>query len=499
MEPSKVTAANRREREAAELGQRTTVASIARVKLDALFGLYAYDIPPNEGSALGRTPILYGENGLGKTTVLKILFHLLSPAGNRNHRSALGKIKFRKAEVFLSNGVTVSANRSGEKLLGGVRVEVARVTDSNRELLGGWDWFPENDPDGEASRRFFASIDTSVVRELKVRSSKERSKALESALVAYWGKESNPREGEEAFYRALRENVPRLYFLTADRTLISDEVDPDLATGPMTDSRRAMRPEVMVAEGRQRALNLAISTASRRLSQIAVRATRQGSESMHNIYQDLIRRLASRSSSAKTSQPPTAIADLTETLLALSARYDLYAKYGIAPRLEGPALVELLGSIRPRDRSIAVHVLRPYVESLSKQANSFAQAYGVIDTFVGTVNEFLYDKTLSFAVGDGILVRNRLGDLLEPRDLSSGEQQLLLLFCHITTAQDSGGIFIIDEPEISLNVKWQRKLVDSLLKLDPAGNLQFVLASHSLELLTKHRDSVVSLHEVANG
>src|SRR5687768_3434788 len=70
---------------------------IERVQLDGLFGLYTYAIPP-DGGALQRTPILYGENGLGKTNILRILFHVLSPAGNRGHRTALGKIKFRRAE-----------------------------------------------------------------------------------------------------------------------------------------------------------------------------------------------------------------------------------------------------------------------------------------------------------------------------------------------------------------------------------------------------------------
>jgi predicted ATP-binding protein involved in virulence len=52
---------------------------------------------------------------------------------------------------------------------------------------------------------------------------------------------------------------------------------------------------------------------------------------------------------------------------------------------------------------------------------------------------------------------------------------------------------MIDEPEISLNIKWQRQLIQSLLDVTKGSNIQFIFASHSMELLTPHRDRVVRL------
>ena len=57
----------------------------------------------------------------------------------------------------------------------------------------------------------------------------------------------------------------------------------------------------------------------------------------------------------------------------------------------------------------------------------------------------------------------------------------------------AASIFIIDEPEISLNVKWQRKLGDTLLKFAKGRNVQFILASHSIELLSGHGKNVFKL------
>lgn len=460
--------------------ERSVSATVVRVRLTKLFGLYSYDIP-DPSQKLGRTPILYGENGLGKTNILKILFHVLSAASNRGHRNALAKIRFREVEVYLSNGVKVVAHRKEDKLLGAMRLEVCREIAGKSTLLGAWDWYPEDDPNREASHKWLANVDPEEMRKISEikGSNKVRSRAIQSLLFNVIEKESNPLESEEAFLSALKANVPAMYFLTADRILMSDDVTKEGFRFSGTDApARGMSAEAMVTKGRERALNEAIVMTSRALSQLGVNATRQGSKSMHSIYEDLIARLASRQN---TDHPAAqeSIAVLKDRLLELSTRYALFEKYGLAPQLRGRQLVTLLEGIQPYNWAAATEVLTPYVESLTKQAASLTGAYKVIDTLVSTVNEFLYDKSLTFSLGEGMVVRNKLGEVLDPSDLSSGEQQLLLLFCHIAMAHDSGGIFIIDEPEISLNIKWQRRLVDALIQLDPSENLQFLLASHS--------------------
>lgn len=471
--------------------------TISRVHINGLFGLYTYDLPGSDLS-FDRLTILYGENGLGKTNILRTLFHLLSPAGDRGHRTALAKTKFRRAEVTLSNHVLVSATRTGDLIAGSMRLEVAKQVGNKRELLGAWDWFPKGDPARDVAQRWLLHADPAAVRIINTKGSQEKKqRAIQTVLYDYLERGSNPLESEEAFLRALRENVPPVYFLTADRVLSADQVARDSTPMPQIEPG-GLRPEALLTMGRERALNDAILLASRMFSRLSVRAARAGSTSMHSIYQGLIRRLASRAT-GRASRAPQTIADLTQRLNKLSTTYDLFSAYGLAPKIQAGPLIEGLANVRPTERSVAAEVLRPYVESLTEQAKNLSSAYTVIDTFIGTVNDFLYDKRAEFSVGEGISVKNRLGDSLEPKDLSSGEQQLFLLFCQITLAHDSGGIFIVDEPEISLNVKWQRRLLDSLMRLDPSANLQFILASHSMEILAKHRECVVPLREAVDG
>ncbi|MFQ3386998.1 ATP-binding protein, partial [Escherichia coli] len=105
---------------------------------------------------------------------------------------------------------------------------------------------------------------------------------------------------------------------------------------------------------------------------------------------------------------------------------------------------------------------------------------------------------VKFQLSQGFLIVNKFGDELTPAQLSSGEQQLLLLFCYVLVARDTPSIFMIDEPEISLNIKWQRIIINSLLDITNEANIQFIFASHSLEIISQHRNRVAKL-ENENG
>ena len=138
-------------------------------------------------------------------------------------------------------------------------------------------------------------------------------------------------------------------------------------------------------------------------------------------------------------------------------------------------------------------MLEPYVNSLEPRIEALLPLYQTVDKFVKIINRLLRDKSVIFRMSGGFSIVNRIGVELKPSQLSSGEQQLLLLFCYVLNGSDTSSVFIIDEPEISLNVKWQRIFVQSLLEITEGSQVQFLFASHSFELLSQHSDRVVVL------
>lgn len=62
-------------------------------------------------------------------------------------------------------------------------------------------------------------------------------------------------------------------------------------------------------------------------------------------------------------------------------------------------------------------------------------------------------------------------------ELSSGESQLLITLCMLVLKGRDKDIILIDEPELSFNIKWQRKFIQLVSDLVP--NSQVIVASHS--------------------
>jgi energy-coupling factor transporter ATP-binding protein EcfA2 len=118
----------------------------------------------------------------------------------------------------------------------------------------------------------------------------------------------------------------------------------------------------------------------------------------------------------------------------------------------------------------------------------------LLTLFVEQMNNFFRDKKISLHVQDGLKITATDNEQeLSPKMLSSGEKQLLLLFCSILITGDKATIFMIDDPEISLNIKWQRQLIRTLLKFTEKSPVQFIFATHSIELLAQYRNNVIKL------
>jgi len=67
------------------------------------------------------------------------------------------------------------------------------------------------------------------------------------------------------------------------------------------------------------------------------------------------------------------------------------------------------------------------------------------------------------------------GELLFPYKLSSGEKQMLVIL--LTVQDNSHCVLFMDEPEASLHIEWQQKLISMIRELNP--NVQIILTTHS--------------------
>ena len=71
----------------------------------------------------------------------------------------------------------------------------------------------------------------------------------------------------------------------------------------------------------------------------------------------------------------------------------------------------------------------------------------------------------------------QIGEMLMPYQLSSGEKQMLIILLTVLVEDDQPYVLFMDEPEVSLHIEWQKRLIDLILELNP--NVQIILTTHS--------------------
>ncbi len=458
---------------------------ISAIRVTKLFGLYTYRLPVEE--AFSNASILYGDNGVGKSTILRLAFHLLSAAGNRGHRTALYQTSFEKFEVDLASGVTVSASRNAQEPKDVLSLSISK----DGTLLAVWNYRPRTEASFEASDfgQFEVQLD-----------SDGQSHIVQSRqLRRMQSKEQSVPSGEKAFLSMLEKHMPTIFILNAERRLDSDTVaDPS----DEVELRRVMhygepkRINDLVVRAREIALSQAMNTAGRWIARKAVQAANQGSMNVHSVYVNVLRHLIAPSRNRQQLSSAHNIEDLVQRLTAMEQRTAQYAKYELETPLSTNELRTALQVRNVGKQKIVASLLKPYIESSEGRLRALESIYRIADQFVTTVNGFLSDKAISYTLSHGFSIQNKLEKTLESSQLSSGEQQLLLLFCYVLAGRDQPSVFMIDEPEISLNIKWQRQLIQSLLDTTQDANIQFLFASHSMELLAQHRHRVITLRNM---
>jgi len=108
-----------------------------------------------------------------------------------------------------------------------------------------------------------------------------------------------------------------------------------------------------------------------------------------------------------------------------------------------------------------------------------------------TVNSFLNDKSVNVDESGNLKIESSLSSDLGSRHLSSGEKQILILLTQALLRVDKPVVYIADEPELSLHVTWQEKLLESLVTL--GGQIQVIVATHSPDIVGKFQDKVIDL------
>lgn len=130
-------------------------------------------------------------------------------------------------------------------------------------------------------------------------------------------------------------------------------------------------------------------------------------------------------------------------------------------------------------------VLTLYLADMNEKLDVFNDIYAQISLMSELLSNKLRRKIFSINQTDGfkILLTAGVETLLEPTDLSSGEQHQLVMLYKLIFSDEPNQLYLIDEPEISLHVEWQRQFSDDLRKIAEVRGHKFIIATHSPQII----------------
>ena len=170
----------------------------------------------------------------------------------------------------------------------------------------------------------------------------------------------------------------------------------------------------------------------------------------------------------------------------MNFKFDKLNKYNISP------MKNLTNVLFKEEHSKALKI---YFEDFNEKYKVYEDFINKLELFTDIVNNRLSFKKVVISRDKGIEIidediKNRS---LKLSELSSGEKQEIVLFYELIFETKDDVLLLIDEPEISLHIVWQKMFMDDLLKIVQYKQISVIVATHSPQIINNHWDRQIDL------
>jgi len=138
-------------------------------------------------------------------------------------------------------------------------------------------------------------------------------------------------------------------------------------------------------------------------------------------------------------------------------------------------------------------VLSIYVEDVEKKLGVFDEIADRIDIFKKVLDPRFQYKKMIISKDKGITFTTLDGSNLSTSDLSSGEQQELVMLYELLFKVEPNSLILIDEPELSLHIAWQEQFLRDLQEIIRLSTFDVLIATHSPQIIYDRWDLTVEL------
>lgn len=416
----------------------TPTARIQRIEVKGLFGLYDHVIDLNLED---RVTILHGPNGVGKTILLKMVRALLA-----NQVDELVEVPFHSFKVHFTSGevIDISAETSTRPSANDDEPQTFKTLHNTA------------DPTSHACtyQRRVAYPPPNIFMDVGMNGALSR----QFPTITWRNLDGGPLWRRQA-HRA------EVHFIEAQRLLRHLNHSPNFI-----EATSHLQPAVW-----RDAIDL-----RRRIGELL----RLYGTTAQELDQSFPTRLMQRSGQ---SLP---LATLKARMTALeSLRSGLQNNGILDERRAKPFDIASLDDLSPAQSE----VMALYVEDNETKLNIFVDLMRRIDLMLRIINGRFRNKTLRADSRQGLVVMDHHGQPLELRALSSGEQQQIVLVYDLLFRVAPDTLVLIDEPELSLHVLWQKRFLPDLLEIVKVAQIDALIATHSPFIVGDRSDLMVAL------
>lgn len=439
---------------------------IKSIKVSGLFGLYEHHVTLNEE----RVTVIHGPNGVGKTVFLKLTYAFL-----RGRYNEIVRVPFGSFEILFDDG-SVACIRS--------------------------------DYEGEDRRRFHITLERPSTA---LESTIVDSEFLNSESLAHQIADAAPfltQVGPDIWVDRRTEEV-----VSADDLVVrANEFTPKEAkkwASREPKGLRALRSRINVhlieAQRLIRVINISPGWRFR-----SVTSERPTTATVQEYANDLKRRLESTLANyAKVSQKldqsfpqrlltasvgslPTD--SLKREMQEVEATRSKLKEIGILDRGDPaqdayPLQISQLDTLQENQLS----VMSVYARDTKEKLSVLQELSDRIEILLTVLNRKFTNKIVSISRECGLAISGLDGKPIPVTALSSGEQHEIVLLYDLLFKVEQNTLVLIDEPELSLHISWQKGFMDDLLGIIRVAHFDVLIATHSPYIVGDRSDLLVVL------
>ena len=444
------------------------------IKIKGLFNRFNYDIKLKPG---GIT-IITGPNGYGKSTILRIINSISNEALEKIIELPFKQIEvsFTDSEPFLIeklkesikiNGIKIPIQMINNRYIDEINYVSTRILDN------------ENLYDNEFNRRIYLdnyrnkdnilrNLYMNIKRNIDVKEPFLLNVLANLMTTNKDNKEKNSQVDQiikcQNILDKVRESIGEIKFIREQRLLEERVVDKNRSS----DSR--VKIVQVIKEIPDKLLNH-IKNVMNEHSNLSSKLDSSYPERLFNSESDL----------DKT--------EFEESLKEIVEYQSRLTKYELS---------EQQNSFNPRFDKTYSKALKVYFSDSKEKFHVFKSLLEKLDAFESIVNDKFNSKKIVISKNFGLKVLDDSNNLLELQQLSSGEQEILVLFFQLIF-ETNERLLLIDEPEISLHIAWQKELLEDFKKIVRVknGDVNIIISTHSPQIINNNWNIQIDLGELS--